>query len=62
MHLTFAGAVHTTSGFCLANREFTGRNPEIVAMLNRIGASDSAALEGRILRRLFGDARPGEDA
>jgi sulfonate transport system substrate-binding protein len=39
--LAYAGAVHTTSAFFLANREFTGRNPEIVATLNRIFARES---------------------
>jgi len=39
--LVFARDVHSTSAFFLANREFTGRHSETVALLNRIFARES---------------------
>lgn len=43
--LAFARDVHSTSGFFLANREFTFAHPETVALLNQIFARESAWAE-----------------
>lgn len=39
--VTFAGDVHTTSAFFLANRAFTDAHPELVAVLNQTFARES---------------------